>query len=55
MNQQHAYFMRLWFTASQRLGVKKINTGKSTLDIQLQLSIRKFCYTNPVHPLDENS
>ena len=47
--------MRLWFTASQRLGVEKINTGKSTLDIQRQLSTRKCCYTNPVHPPDENS
>ena len=35
--------------------VEKINIGKSTLDIQLQLSTRKCCYTNPVHPPDENS
>jgi hypothetical protein len=35
--------------------VEKINTGKSTLDIQLQLCTRKCCYTNPVHPPDENS
>jgi hypothetical protein len=38
----------------QRLGAEKINTGKSTLDIQLQLSTRKCCYTNPIHPPDEN-